>query len=134
MKWISVKDKLPKDLEDQMCPHDAVLVISIEPRGPAPLYGIGRWHAEGWEIMENSGAHSCTGFYTLESQDITHWMQFPNMPKREKIVKICVKSVESLELSPLIKNKKENIEEYSGEIPEIFTDSWTIDLNLKKEE
>ena len=84
MEWISVKDKLPKDFEEKgMCPHDAVLVVSITPRGPAPLYGIAQWYEDGWTIINDEGAHSCTGFYVLESQDITHWMELPDMPEYE---------------------------------------------------
>lgn len=81
MKWISVKDQLPEETNNS-CADDSVLIYS-DINGPR-RYGIGSHSIEGgWDILGEQGAHSCTGFYVLESDDITHWMPLPLPPKPE---------------------------------------------------
>ena len=70
MKWVSVKKGVPADFKD-MCGKDAVLVYS-EISGPG-CHGIARYVGGKWEVLGNEGAHSCTGFYHMDSNDITHW-------------------------------------------------------------
>lgn len=81
IKWISVKDKLPKDFEG-LCQRDAVLVYS-EGNGPG-RHGIARYVCDKWEVLGNEGANSCTGFYDMCSDDITHWkeLDFPDRLER----------------------------------------------------
>lgn len=79
MNWISVKEKMPIDMCDQgRCEYDAVLVYSST-EGPG-LYSIALFNRGSWEILGSEGAHGCTGFYGLNSDDITHWMPLPDKP------------------------------------------------------
>lgn len=75
--WISVKSQLPTDSKE-ICCHNAVLVYAND-NGPR-RHGIARYINGEWEILGNEGAHSCTGFYDMQSDDITHWkfLDFPD--------------------------------------------------------
>ncbi len=82
MKWISVKDKFPDDLEkeipEKFCSCDGVLVMAeISSTGPSPLIGIAIREDSEWIILGDQGTHMDTGFYKLVSEDITHWMPIP---------------------------------------------------------
>lgn len=83
MHWISVKDKLPTDLEIQdpeyFCACEGLLVMAEKSStGPSPLVGIASYHDNKWIIVGGEGFHSDTGLYALISDDITHWMPLPD--------------------------------------------------------
>lgn len=89
IEWISVKDKLPKDFSipdtegiAKMCEYDYVFLYS-DKVFPGYLIAIGHYRDDHWEIIDNIGAHSCTGKYVLKSEDITHWRPF-DYPKDEE--------------------------------------------------
>ena len=71
-KWHLAKDMLPGG-DGVMCEHDAVLVFS---NFNLQLFGIARYVNGCWEILGDEGAHNCTGFYAMSSEDITHWKYF----------------------------------------------------------
>ncbi len=72
-KWYSVKDVLPEDIQN-CCPYEWVLVYGE--RHNMELFGIANRKDKEWDINNNEGAHSDTGFYTLTPKDITHWQYF----------------------------------------------------------
>jgi hypothetical protein len=75
-EWISIKDKLPPDFKEY-CEHDYVWVYAEKAsRAPSPLFGIAQWQNGKWDICDEGGAHSCTGWYELMPEDITHWRRF----------------------------------------------------------
>lgn len=79
-EWISVKDEIPNN-DDGCCSQDTVLVCALEPKGgPSILYGIAQFIDGKWKILGEEGAHSCTGFYTMTSEMVTHWREFPDEP------------------------------------------------------
>ena len=82
MNWVSVKSWLPTDLKD-MCKKEAVLVYSEE-SGPG-RHGIARYINGKWEVLGDEGAHSCTGFYHMDSSDITHWKRL-DCPDEEAVL------------------------------------------------
>jgi len=72
MNWISVKDKLPKD-DDDNCSF--VWVYSKRSTiGPDNVFGMARWIGGKWDIVDDIGAHNCSEWKALISEDITHWM------------------------------------------------------------
>lgn len=80
MKWISVKDKVPHD--DFMCAFDWVLVRAE--RDDMYLTGMAQYLNGTWDIFEDVGFHSCTGFYAMSASDITHWMPIPSLDQEEE--------------------------------------------------
>lgn len=78
MEWISVKDKMPCDLEKEeptsFCCNEGVLVMAeFVSGGPAPLIGLAIEENNGWNIAGGVGFHIDTGYYELLSEQITHW-------------------------------------------------------------
>jgi hypothetical protein len=83
MNWISVKDKLPENIED-MCEHDYVLFLSTAMKNhgsPGNIYSIAQRREGKWDFpFGNRGVFSCEDEWDIESDDITHWMPFPVVP------------------------------------------------------
>ena len=79
MKWYKVADKLPYDIKDE-CEYDYVLVYANNPKGaPSYLFSVAQYKDGKWDILDDSGVHSCSGSYGMTSEMITHWakLEFP---------------------------------------------------------
>lgn len=80
MKWISVKDKLPSDLDT--CSLEYFLVFGS---GYPGIIGIAQYDKDGkcWYFMDNNkiGVNSCMGPEPFDDKYITHWMPLPNSPE-----------------------------------------------------
>lgn len=80
MQWISVKDKLPTDLDT--CALDYFLVYGLS--GTA-LIGIAQYDKDDkrWYFMDDNkvGVNTCLGPYPFDDKNITHWMPLPNSPE-----------------------------------------------------
>ncbi len=78
MKWISVKDQLPEDIDDMCsCPQDYFLVSMQN----SSMIGLATRYENKWDILNNEGVDGCTGTNYFDSKDITHWMPLPKPPK-----------------------------------------------------
>ncbi len=83
MEWIRSSDRLP-DL------YDFVLVFA-DNKGtgePRPI-SIARWDSEKWEFINNPPSFPSYGAwmdieYNMDSEDITHWMPLPKIPKKNE--------------------------------------------------
>lgn len=84
MKWISVKNKLPCNIED-MCKHDYVFVLGEGDLGEG-MISIAQFRDGKWDFMNNEGiaAYSCVGIGTLTSENISHWcrLTYPFVPDK----------------------------------------------------
>ncbi len=75
MKWISVKDKLPKDIEN-MCEYDWVFVFGENEDG-LKIIGIGFMRYGNWNILGNLGAYSChSDQEEFKPEFVTHWCPY----------------------------------------------------------
>jgi len=68
MKWISIKDKLPKDIVE-LDPYDWVLIID-ENR----VMNFGQCYETEWRIDQDLGYFSDCGTWPFNKDAITHWM------------------------------------------------------------
>lgn len=73
MKWISVKDKLPKEISD-ICEYDWVFVVGKNEKGLI-LIGVAQMCNGKWNIIGNEGAFSDVGTSEFKSEHITHFMR-----------------------------------------------------------
>jgi hypothetical protein len=78
MKWISVKDKLPKDIEE-ICQYDYVFIFGKSVNG-LNIIGTGQFFDGKWQIIGESGGYSCQDPEDFKSENVTHWMSVKYIP------------------------------------------------------
>ena len=88
MEWISVKDRLPDDLQEVIvtfknhCPEYYYLHIKDKPLTGVCVYHRGKWY---WysqfttDVLAEYGRHDIDK--VDENIEITHWMPLPDPPK-----------------------------------------------------
>lgn len=78
MEWISIKDKLPIDVEH--C--DLILVYGKSSDSGIRMFSLALFDGEKFELeLDDEGfTHCMSGPWTFEAKDITHWclLEFPN--------------------------------------------------------